>query len=237
MIKKIKIWYIKLAFAALFFALLAESQVYSSQKHEAASEIETSKAPLVTSRLVEAIAVKNAEAASLEAELLKAQSQSKFILVKGKPYTYKLAIPKIKVSAGVLGMGLTPDGKMAVPDNYTEVGWYNLGTKPGAIGSAVLGAHVDNGGTIRGVFKDLKKLKVGDMIYVSDGNGTEYKYKVSARTIYSYRNPATEEIFSKNDKERLNLITCYGTWLPKENTYNQRLVVSAVLQKTSVASR
>ena len=75
----------------------------------------------------------------------------------------KLNIPSINVKAPVKEMGLTTDNKMAVPDNYREVGLYAHGTapKPGDIGNAVMGAHVDNGTkrpTINGVFKNLHKL-------------------------------------------------------------------------------
>src|SRR4051812_35058669 len=122
--KKIKMWYVKLAFAALFFTAIA----------------------------------------GLPTQGLQAATQ--------KQYQYTLSIPAIKVNAGVLGMGITSTGRMAVPNNYTEVGWYNLGAKPGEVGSTVMGAHVDNGGKINGVFKNLKYLKVGNTILVTDSKGT-----------------------------------------------------------------
>ncbi|MES2436887.1 MAG: class F sortase [Patescibacteria group bacterium] len=143
----------------------------------------------------------------------------------------RLLIPALKVLSPIVGMGQTPEGRMAVPDNYTEVGWYNLGTRPGAIGSAVMGAHVDNGSTLHGVFKNLKKLKIGDDIYVLDQFNNALHYRVTEKTIYPYRSKDTEKVFSRNDARRLNLITCYGTWLPKENTYDRRLVIFAELVK------
>lgn len=92
-----------------------------------------------------------------------------------------------------------------------------------------MGAHVDNGSNVKGVFKNLKKLKVGDDVYVTDDNGDALHFKITARKIYPYRTKITDEVFQRNDKVRLNLITCYGTFLPKENTYNQRLVIFAEL--------
>jgi LPXTG-site transpeptidase (sortase) family protein len=141
----------------------------------------------------------------------------------------KLLIPSISINASIVAMGLTKDGKMDVPNNFTEIGWYKLGAKPGEKGSAVMGAHVDNGGNISGVFKNLKNVKVGDEIKVLNSDGNYLVYKVTDRKIYDYRTTDTQEIFAKNDTSRLNLITCYGTFLPKENTYNQRLVVFAEL--------
>jgi LPXTG-site transpeptidase (sortase) family protein len=144
-------------------------------------------------------------------------------------YPYMLSIPAIKVSAGIKGMGLEEDGKMAVPDNYTEVGWYSLGTKPGRAGNAVLGAHVDDGSSVAGVFKNLKRLKVGDDIFVKDKDGNDLHYRVVERKIYDYREKNTDEIFGKTNKAMLNLITCHGKWLANENTYDSRLVVFAEL--------
>lgn len=136
----------------------------------------------------------------------------------------KLIIPAIKVSAPVKAMGL--DGKkMAVPDNYTEVGWYKYGTEPGEKGSAVMGAHVDDGGRTAGVFKKLKKLDIGDDVYTVDSDGNKLHFKVTAKKVLPYRTKITDDVFLKNDTARLNLITCYGTFLPKENTYDRRLII------------
>jgi LPXTG-site transpeptidase (sortase) family protein len=228
--KKIKMIWIKLAFAALFFTLIAESHYLYNKKEAPAvvSQAQATSTPLVTSLLADAIAIKNAEAST---EVI----QPRFINVKGKLYPYQIVIPKIKVNAGVVPMGVTSEGRMAVPDNYTEVGWYNLGTRPGEAGSAVMGAHVDNGGNTNGVFKNLKNLQIGDPVYIGDGNGNVYHYVITERKIYPYRTQNASEVFLRNDTERLNLITCFGTWLPYENTYNQRLVVSAELQKITIA--
>lgn len=144
----------------------------------------------------------------------------------------RLVIPSAGVNAPVKGMGLELDGKMAVPDNYKEIGWYKLGTKPGQMGSAVMGAHVDNGGftpTIPGVFKNIHKMKIGDEIYYFDEAGKQLTFKVTEVKIYDKNIPDTTEIFGRNDKARLNLITCFGTWLPKEKTYDKRIIIFAEL--------
>lgn len=143
-------------------------------------------------------------------------------------YDYQLSMPTIGVSAPVLGLGKTPDGsKMAVPDNFSEVSWYNLGPRPGEIGNSVLGAHVDNGGSIPGVFKNLKNLKIGDAITMTDQSGKVLKFTVRERKIYDYKTEDTGEVFGSNGKPRIVLITCFGNFLPAENTYDKRLVIFA----------
>lgn len=140
-------------------------------------------------------------------------------------YAYQLIIPALSINAPVLPMGNTVDRKMAVPNTFTEVGWYSLGPHPGEIGSAVLGAHVDNGASINGVFKHLKDLGIGSEVIVKDQDGKELHFRVVDRKIYDYNTADTSEVFASAGKPRLNLITCYGTFLPSLGTYAERLVV------------
>jgi LPXTG-site transpeptidase (sortase) family protein len=141
------------------------------------------------------------------------------------PNPARLIIPKIGVDARVLGMGLTGDNKMAVPANYVDAGWFDLGARPGEIGSAVIGAHVDNGGLVNGIFKNLKKLEVGDKLTIKQADGGELTFRVTKIGIYAAEEQNTNEIFFRADKARLNLITCHGKWLPRQNTYSHRLIV------------
>ncbi len=147
------------------------------------------------------------------------------------PYSYLLSIPSIGVGAGVVAMGTTADGKMAVPNNFKDVGWYSLGTAPGQSGNAVLGAHVDNGGAIAGVFKHLKDLRKGTIIALKDSKGALLQYRVSKIALYDRNAKDTSSVFTGDGSSKLVLITCAGTWLPKQNTYSSRLVVFADLVK------
>jgi LPXTG-site transpeptidase (sortase) family protein len=144
-------------------------------------------------------------------------------------YDYLLFIPKIEVDAPVLGLGLEPDGKMDVPDNYNDVGWYSLGTAPGEVGNAVLGAHVDNGADISGVFKNIKRLEIGDDIYTTDNSKERLRFKITKIERYDYQTRDTGEVFGNTGKRRLVLITCDGTFLPEKGTYDERLIVFAEL--------
>jgi sortase A len=146
-------------------------------------------------------------------------------------YPYILKIPSIAVNAGVKAMGVEKDGRMAVPDNYTEVGWYSLGTKPGNEGSAVMGAHVDNGSSVSGVFKKLHTLDVGDSVFITNAGGKEMHFKVTHTKVYDRNETVTTDVWHSNNGAHLNLITCYGTWLPSENTYEKRIIIYTELVK------
>ncbi len=147
----------------------------------------------------------------------------------------KISIPKISVGHTVKAMGLTKENKMAVPDNYIEVGWYSnngIAPTPGNKGNAVMGAHVDSGGVnpkTRGVFKDLSKLVVGDDIYTTDKNGNVLHFKVTRTAIYPHDSRENLAVFGPTNEKNLNLITCHGNWVSKINTYDKRFIVFATL--------
>ncbi len=140
-----------------------------------------------------------------------------------------LTIPAARVNAKIIDVGVTPANNLDVPHNFVDAGWYKYGIKPGQTGSAVLDGHVDNGASIDGVFKHLRDLVPGDDISVTDGAGTVSRFKVVNSAIYGYKDFPSQEIFNQADGRYLKIITCHGTFIPSEDTYDQRLVVTAVL--------
>lgn len=142
----------------------------------------------------------------------------------------KLSIPKISVSASVQYVGVKPNGQMANPSNFTDVGWYKDGTVPGMVGSAVMAGHVDNALALDGVFKDLGALEPGDLVYVTRKDGERLTFRVDRLEYYHYQNAPNREIFTSSDgKAHLNLVTCAGTWIKAERSYDQRLVIYTTL--------
>lgn len=139
----------------------------------------------------------------------------------------RLIIPAIGVDANIQHVGVTRSGNMAVPDNYTDVGWYRLGSAPGDQGNAVIAGHLDTGFGRPAVFLDLDELSPGDEIIVRDASGEAVRFIVERLAIYDYTNGPMEEIFGPSDEPRLNLITCDGVWDPASKTYSKRLVVFA----------
>jgi sortase A len=141
----------------------------------------------------------------------------------------RLVIPSLHIDAHVQKTGIAKSGNMAPPTNFTDVGWYRLGTVPGFRGSAVMAGHVDNALALAGVFKHLPEIKKGADIYVKTGGGESLRFKVTDVTTYSYKEVPTELIFNQNDKSRLRLITCGGNWIQSAKSYDERVVVTAEL--------
>jgi sortase A len=141
----------------------------------------------------------------------------------GTPKT--LSIPKIKVNAMVESVGLDSERKMDVPKDSDNVAWYNLGAKPGSVGSAVIAGHKDEASGAPSVFWDLKKLGIGDEIIITDENGNDYTYSVTEIKDYPDAAFPLQKVFNTQGKPYLNLITCEGIFNQSTRNYSHRTVV------------
>lgn len=137
----------------------------------------------------------------------------------------RLRIPRINVDAAVEYVGVTSNGIMDVPKKIIDVGWFNLGPRPGEPGSAVIAGHFDGDWGQAAIFANLNKLKVGDILFIEDDKGKTISFVVNGSRTY---NPGfAEEVFSSNDGIHLNLVTCDGVWDGAKKSFTKRLVVFA----------
>jgi sortase (surface protein transpeptidase) len=141
----------------------------------------------------------------------------------------RLLIPAIGVNAHVQDVGIGKSGNMAVPTNFTDVGWYRYGPTPGQKGSAVIDGHVDNGFGMDAVFKKIGTLVPGDDIYVETKDNPAAHFVVTGVETYAAADVPKELLFTRDDASRLNLITCAGAWEPDKKAYDERVVVYAIL--------
>jgi LPXTG-site transpeptidase (sortase) family protein len=140
-------------------------------------------------------------------------------------YPVRLQIPSLNVDANVQYVGITAHGTMAVPNNFTDVGWYKYGSVPGTQGSAVFAGHVDNALALPGVFKHLQDIQPGADIYVITKDGNKLHFIVDEATAYAVNDVPTSRIFETSGSAHLNLITCEGSWVQSQKEYDHRLVV------------
>jgi len=136
-----------------------------------------------------------------------------------------LKIPKINVDASVESVGLTSDGAMDVPKGPAEVAWYNLGPRPGGVGSAIIDGHSGYKNNKPAVFDNLYKLQKGDKIYVENDTGVTTTFVVREIRKYNPNADATDVFISNDGKSHLNLITCTGFWNKIWKSHSERLVV------------
>lgn len=132
-----------------------------------------------------------------------------------KPYASspptRLLVPSVGVDAPVTDLGLNPDGTVEVPpaDRGEEVGWYRNGPTPGENGPAVLIGHYD---TVHGpaVFKQLPKLRPGELIRIRRADGSTVDFKVRTLLQAAKDHFPTEQVYGDTPAPALRLITCGG---------------------------
>lgn len=141
----------------------------------------------------------------------------------------RVIITKLEVNTEVEQVGMDEMGRMGVPENANNTAWYNLGPKPGEVGSAVIAGHLDTK-TGPAIFYKLNTLRSGDFITVIDENQKSLNFKVTNVQAFSNNQFPINLVFATNDKPRLNLITCHGTYSRNVQSYNQRMVVFSELE-------
>jgi LPXTG-site transpeptidase (sortase) family protein len=140
----------------------------------------------------------------------------------------RLKIPTIDVDAAIEYVGLTPDGAMGIPKGPSDVGWFELGPRPGEEGSAVMAGHYGTWKNGQGsVFDNLHKLRPGDKLYIEDDKGATISFVVRESRRYDPKADAADVFTASDEKPHLNLITCEGAWNKASKSYSQRLVVFA----------
>ena len=144
-----------------------------------------------------------------------------------------LRIPAIEVEAEVIGLGLTEDGALEVPTGavYNLPGWYVHGPRPGELGPAVIGGHVDSRSG-PSVFHRLGALEPGDEIEVAYDDGTVARFVVDRAEHHPKEAFPFDEVFGDTTAPELRLITCGGAFDHGSRSYDENLVVYAALAAT-----
>ena len=151
------------------------------------------------------------------------------LVIEPGPAPVGLRIEGLDVDAPVGAYGVNRrTGEMDVPDNVTDVGWYQYGASPGEEGSSVLAAHVDLANQGPGVFFNLRKVDPGMLVVVEMDDGTERFFRVQARKTYDKDELPLDVIFAKEGPPILTLITCGGGFNRNIGSYDSNVVVYAL---------
>jgi len=141
---------------------------------------------------------------------------------------FKITIPKLNVAANITKVGFIEEsGKMEVPQNAMEVGWYQYGPPPGEPGAAVLTGHYDTLTGAPAIFYSLGNLASGDDFYITNEQGEQLKYVVEEIKNLPLYNFPKDLIYGERDFSQVSLLTCAGVWNPSARLYSHRLAVIA----------
>lgn len=214
-------WSIWLVFGLLFLIFLIKVAVF---EHDYYNSKEGSERAVVTT-----VAIESRE--ELIEEVPTEEEVVEYTVAPDRPRY--LTVEKLGIyNARILSMGVNSKGELDTPRNIFDVGWYEASGKPGQGGTLVIDGH--NGGPhVHGVFKDLPKLKEGDIITVERGDGIKYNYRVvennSVLLADADRYMATAMRSPEAGRESVTLISCTGEWSQTRGTYLSRQFTRAVL--------
>jgi hypothetical protein len=148
---------------------------------------------------------------------------------RATPDPVRIDIPKIGVSSSLDRLGRAADGTVEVPSRFEVAGWYELGTRPGDPGSAVILGHVDSD---RGpaVFFRLRELRRGDQIRVKRADGSSLRFVVERTEQYLKAKFPTDDVYYPTLTSGLRLVTCGGVFDDSWGHYLSNIIVFAALR-------
>ncbi|WP_404198613.1 class F sortase [Streptomyces tauricus] len=123
----------------------------------------------------------------------------------------EVAVPSVGITSSLMELGLNTDRTVQVPpaEEGMTAGWYTGGAVPGEIGAAVIIGHNDTRFG-EAVFHDLKKIKEGADITVTDKTGNTVHFTVTATESVAKNAFPTEKVYGPTQERALRLITCDG---------------------------
>ncbi len=148
-------------------------------------------------------------------------------------YPRYITIPALSIErARIQQVGLE-GGMIGRSTSLDDVAWYKESATPGqGYGTVIIDGH-SNGISRNGAFAGLDGLSEGDDIIVERGDGRAFTYTVTENKTESFisaRKTGIKRLFTPYDKtkEGLGLLTYTGNWIPRDQVFDQSVLVRAV---------
>ena len=121
------------------------------------------------------------------------------------------------------------------PTHPSHIAWYNQFGQPGTRGAnSLFAAHVDYVNYGQGPFWYITSSQVGDTLTLVMDNGLQYNYTVQSVDVINVNNLNMDAIVYPqlpDNRERVTLISCGGTFVPNPSGYGghyeSRVVLTA----------
>ena len=147
----------------------------------------------------------------------------------GPPVEVRIA--SVGIAAAVQAVGVDDRGYVVIPERVDTVGWYRFSAAPGsAAGSTVLVGHVDSAREEEGAFFRLRDVGRGDRVVLELAGGRRLAYQVISRVQFPKDTVPLAELFGRDGRPRLTLITCGGSFDDGVGSYRDNIVITAVPQ-------
>jgi len=138
-----------------------------------------------------------------------------------------IRIDKLGIDANIVQLGTLKNGMLDAPKTAWDAGWYDASGLPGKPGAMVIDGHVNDIVGTPGVFYALHTLTKGDHIQIERGDHESFSFEVVSTEQVPTAGVDMNKVLrpAADNTEGLNLITCGGTYEPKKQTYDQRVIV------------
>jgi LPXTG-site transpeptidase (sortase) family protein len=148
----------------------------------------------------------------------------------------RLRIPAIDLTTPPLEqLGRAADHSIALPRNSDDAGWFKGGPRPGQPGPAVIIGHVDmDHGPA--VFFRLREMKPGQAVYVDRADGSTQEFRVTKVRQVAKDDFPTADVYAPDLAASLRLITCGGQFDRTVRSYEDNVVVDAVVAEAATNS-
>jgi hypothetical protein len=139
-----------------------------------------------------------------------------------------VTVGSVNISAPVLSVGIdVGQGVLGVSPDIHHTAWWADGATPGDnAGSVLIAGHVDSATQGAGAFFNLKSAKPGETVTVTTAGGRTLTYKVSSVKSY-LKSKLPTDVWSKQGRARLVLVTCGGPFDHKAKHYVDNIVLTA----------
>ncbi|MET8845173.1 class F sortase [Streptomyces rubiginosohelvolus] len=148
----------------------------------------------------------------------------------------RIRIPAIGVDRPLISLRVQQDGRLGVPDEPHDIGWWSDGPRPSGPGATVVVGHVDST-TGPGAFHGLSTLAPGDDVTLVQGDRSTITFTVRALRQYGKDTFPDSQVYATGGPPALDLITCSGAYDRSRREYRDNLVVYATLTSTDVPTR
>jgi hypothetical protein len=140
-----------------------------------------------------------------------------------------IEIPALGVAGPLEELTVEPGtAELVAPADPARAGWFAAGVVPGDRGPAVVGGHVDSRDG-PGVFAELATLDAGDRITVTRSDGSVVRFAVTTVRRHPKDRFPSAAVYGPAPGPELRLVTCGGRFDRSERSYQDNVVVEAVL--------
>lgn len=145
----------------------------------------------------------------------------------------RIRIPVLNIDTEIVPVGVSDQNVMEVPQDFSQVGWFDKSQKPGQFGTsaAIVTGHFDRVDGSPAVFYNLENLKKDDEIIMTSADNTMYSFRVVDVFSHPLEDFPNDIVYGKVDGAFMKLITCDGVWHADKNSYSDRLVVTTRLDQ------